>query len=1587
MDKVKKYKIYRNSAINEITVLRALADRVKTDKSIRTLFKVRCEELDSIKDEFTKQHNCIISTLLTLPDEDAAPEDAVKEAFLAEFYAVKAVYMEFIDDVVNTTQAPVSFLQTSTNYSKVKLPKIELKKFYGEYKNFPSFIDHFNSVIHNNDTLSNVDKFDYLISALQGPASGIVRTLKVTDENYEIAYNALNKRYSNRRLCAQDLWYEIDGTSRVNGDCSSSIRKLLDTFEENIASLKSMNFPTDEWDFMLVMMLLKRLDDNTVTMFEMKHCSSEVPTFSVLVEFLNDRCVTLDTLKISRTQSKKAIGISNTRTYNSPARITSLFANKSPASNCLFCQESHSLYTCPAFANKLPSERYNFCKNKHLCFNCLSRSHDLNKCRSTACCKKCSSRSHHTLLHFDKNPAVGGSGATSSTTTSVEIMNANQDNSPHLTATSILAASNVTAKSHNVLLATALIDISNNSGNYQTFRCLIDSGSMSSFITKRVVMQLGLPKKAFSIEVKALGSMKSSTSEGQVSLSFKPSFKNEPIFHTDAIILDKICDNFPNFRIEYKSWNHILNLQLADPKFYCPGNIDILLGADVFSQIILNGKISGKCDEPYALNTVLGYILIGKTNNHPPAITSSFFCEAYAPNNVEKILKSFWEVESVPDTPHNISDDIACEKSFVDNVTRDETGRYIVALPLKNETVQYQDFQRIIWRFDPKLPLQDYRLRTVTYGMNCSPFLALRTLEQLVKDEGGTFPLASLALSSTCYIDDFVMSIPTFEKAHQLKTEIITLLRRGGFELRKWSSNDLSLLSDLPPSYLSNEPHTFSEDIDSCLKILGLRWNPSADCFSFIVSAIPNRPCTKRTILSELARIYDPLGFISPVTFFCKHLIQQLWLSGIGWDDIPNNEIIRIWNQYQTDLPVLSSLKIPRMFTNSQAIAYEIHGFSDASEKGYACVIYLRSFDANGLNHVSFVCGKSKVAPTKKITIPRLELCAAVLLTKLISSIIYLITPQLNLKRVYCWSDSQIVLYWIKGHPHRWKTFVSNRVTFIREKVAPEHWYYLDTTNNPADAASRGLLPRQMISHSMWFTGPPFLKKQDEWPNSPSLPPAPPVEEEKSIPVFLTSSNDHVIDILLETHSCFRSLQNVLVYLLRFINNSKKPSQKFLGSIVPCERHNALVRLVRHVQSIHFSVEIESKRFSKPLRKLQVFLDSEGILRVGGRLKHASLSHSAKYPMLLPRSSRLTILLIKYFHEKFFHAGFRTTHFLLSQQFWILSPERAINSVLSQCIPCWKQNPKTFQPLMGNLPISRVSQVKPFSHSGVDYGGPFSITLSRHRGVKTIKAYLCIFVCFATKAVHLELASDLSTDSFLAALQRFIARRGRVSHIYSDCGTNFLGAQGQLLRLLESSASHENIVFHPTPASAPHFNGLCEAGVKSVKSHLARVIGQQILTYEEFYTVLTLIESILNSRPLTPMSADVDDLNTLTPGHFLTMKPVSSLPLPDYSDVPLNRLTRWQLLQRLHRDFWHRWHKEYLHTLQQRGRWFNGGTSPRIGTLVLIKTDNLPPCKWSLGRISKLHFGDDQVARVATIKTTHGTLKRPLVKLCPLPLE
>lgn len=315
-----------------------------------------------------------------------------------------------------------------------------------------------------------------------------------------------------------------------------------------------------------------------------------------------------------------------------------------------------------------------------------------------------------------------------------------------------------------------------------------------------------------------------------------------------------------------------------------------------------------------------------------------------------------------------------------------------------------------------------------------------------------------------------------------------------------------------------------------------------------------------------------------------------------------------------------------------------------------------------------------------------------------------------------------------------------------------------------------------------------------------------------------------------------------------------------------------MIYLVKIVQSNRFEQDVARIRkilpISKQLRKLSPFLNEMGVLRVGGRLAHSKLSFQQKHPILLPRSHRLTFLIIEEFHCKYFHPGLQTLQFLLLQQFWILSPKRAIRETLSNCYKCFRAQPKSVEPFMGNLPVDRISHIKAFRCVGVDFCGPFLVTLGKRRSIKSQKACICLFICFPTKAIHLELVSELSAEAFLAALRRFIALKGRCVSIHSDCGTNFVGVNKMLADMMKNAAASDTIEWKFNPPFAPHFGGLWEAGIKSVKTHLYRVIGSQIPTFEEMYTVLTQIESLLNSRPLCVISSDPNDLTALTLGHF-----------------------------------------------------------------------------------------------------------------------
>ncbi|XP_036343159.1 uncharacterized protein LOC118752380 [Rhagoletis pomonella] len=316
---------------------------------------------------------------------------------------------------------------------------------------------------------------------------------------------------------------------------------------------------------------------------------------------------------------------------------------------------------------------------------------------------------------------------------------------------------------------------------------------------------------------------------------------------------------------------------------------------------------------------------------------------------------------------------------------------------------------------------------------------------------------------------------------------------------------------------------------------------------------------------------------------------------------------------------------------------------------------------------------------------------------------------------------------------------------------------------------------------------------------------------------------------------------------------------------------------------------------------------------------------------------------------------------------------------------------------MGSLPVHRCTPAPAFKHSGLDYGGPFKVRATKGRGARSLKGYVALFVCLSTRAIHLELVSDMTTEAFLAALRRFFSQRGYCSDLYSDCATTFVGANACLKEDLVAfrnqleagarSVAANNISWHFIPPGSPNFGGVWEAGIKSMKHHLRRVIGDALLTFEEFYTVLKQIEAVLNSRPISAISDDPTDFTALTPGHFLVGGPLIALPEPNILDIKVGRLTKWRQLQQMQQDFWKRWSAEYLHELQARHKWQITKANIKVGNLVLVRDERAPPTQWMLGRVLEVHAGDDAAVRVATVRTQSSILKRAISKLVVLPIE
>jgi len=905
-------------------------------------------------------------------------------------------------------------------------------------------------------------------------------------------------------------------------------------------------------------------------------------------------------------------------------------------------------------------------------------------------------------------------------------------------------------------------------------------------------------------------------------------------------------------------------------------------------------------------------------------------------------------------------------------------------------------YLKFLWYSDnPKEECKIMRMKRLPFRCKTSPFILSAVIKHHIKKFESDKPNSVEMLNSALYVDDLYFGAHSVNEAFALSSDAVSILKSGGFNLRKLRSNSSKLEKLWAENGLSEGERA------GVVKVLGLNWSPDHDVLSLelkgLSGSLKTVENTKRFVLQTAARIFDPIGLIAPFVVRIKCLLQEIWERGIDWDENLPEDLRIKWIKLCEEIEQLSEIGIPRNCLQGCSDGkVEVHVFCDASPKAYGAVAYLRYFDKSRKCRVSFIMSKSRVAPLKKLTLPSLELMAIVVGAKM-GKYIKGIYNDLVDKFVF-WTDSLITLYWVKGCAKRWKQFVSNRVLEVQENSDPKSWFYCPTGENPADLLTRGVLVESLIRKDLWWNGPCWLRdNSDCWPKQ-LLEEFPDLDDVK-VEEKVASVKSFVVGVELANFWSFSSwskLLRVMAWCLRFVDKVKglrqQPSFLEVGELQRAEKF-----IIKAVQADEFSDEIHQLQTEKTvnptnkLSQLNPFLDEDGLLCVGGRLANANLPFRVKHPYILPKSHSVTSLIVRFYHIKYLHAGIKLLHSSIKQRFWIIGSRSIIRRIVKDCVICVRFRSELSKQIMADLPATRVNPGRAFLRSGTDFCEPFLVTPRRARGIKPLKMYVCVFVCFTTKAIHLELISDLSSDACISGLKRFIGRRGKPLEIYSDCGTNFIGTKNNLLSWQTESIGRylvdEGVKWKHIVPSAPHFGGLWEAAVKSMKFHLKRVLGTQILSQEEFTTVLVEIEAVLNSRPLVAASDDPDDYTAITPGHFLIGSELKRLPEPDFTELKIPIRERLRLISQISQSFWKSWSKDYLTQLQERNKWRKPFENLKVNDLVLIKEDNLPPIKWKLARVSETYKGTDNFIRAVNLKTSAGEIRRPIHKLVRLPID
>ncbi|XP_046145575.1 uncharacterized protein LOC123988861, partial [Osmia bicornis bicornis] len=1051
-----------------------------THQRLGTLKEIyaKCQELDA-EILVRTDHKIQSSHPYFTEERFLSCEEAFNEAadFMAEIISRT--------DQVQTKAAAASDLPGTAS---TRLPKLRLPSFDGSFDKWETFRDKFTSLIINDVSLTNVDRMHYLSSCITGDASNALTHLAVTDSNFPVAWKILSSRYENKRRLIAFHIHALHNLPIARSETFQNLRDLSDKVNASIQALLNLDRPVKEWDDMLVYLVSEKLDPTTRKAWELHLGDSlDYPTFEQINRFLASRIRALEALpnvpviksKISSNANAKPERFKNIASHSANQESSRGFSSHTTtvSSACPVCRANHLIYQCDQFQNQTPSQRYTTIKSFKRCVNCFSAKHSVKDCTSARSCKQCGKK-HHTLLHFSDNACSNSNDSTTSTKLHNNVTDSlasthvlsKEENDVTDTHPTNHVNSKVTASAHSVLLATARIQVYAPTGHFIHARALLDQGSAITIITENLVQLLRLKKTRQSVRLSGVGDT-GMTAHHAVQVQFSPADAPQPVFSTTAIVLKSLTKYAPQRVNSPCRWPHLERLNLADNDPMSSDPIDLLIGADLYGSLMLEGVRKGFVNQPIAQKTSLGWILSGPVS-HPVSTLSVSTQHAIIWDTLSDDLRRFWEIEELSEQPYSTPDENQCEEHFAATHYRLPSGRYTVRLPFKadplkalgesratalcrftqlerrlsrdlNQRTLYhdfiaeylqlhhmepsnpntivsssryyiphhavykadsgttplrvvfnassrtstgkslndclligpklqndlpsilirwrhfryvyiadsakmyrqilldprdRDFQTILWRNAPTDPVAEYRLCTVTYGTAPAAYLAQRVLKQLGEDEGASYPLALPVLNRQMYVDDFIFGADDRHLALRTRDQLIHLLDRGGFRLRKWASNCQSLLTGIDPS-----DHGLAREKpfngDESLKVLGIHWNPDSDTLKFRVRKQNNPGNSKRAILSAIARLFDPLGLVAPVVITAKMLMQKLWSIKCGWDEEVPPPLLREWMQFYSTLSALDNMALPRWtHHSSDTLQYSLHGFSDASSHAYAAV-------------------------------------------------------------------------------------------------------------------------------------------------------------------------------------------------------------------------------------------------------------------------------------------------------------------------------------------------------------------------------------------------------------------------------------------------------------------------------------------------------------------------------------------------------------------------------------------------------------------------------------------------------------------------